>query len=379
MDEMVEYKPLTSNSLPPPIQHQVSSIKYPATRSRPFIIPVFLPGAGCPHRCAFCNQRDVTGVQEATCTPETLRRTVHRFLAYKGPHRSPVQIAFYGGNFLGLEKETIQRLLAVAREFVSKGQIDTIRFSTRPDTIQGKNLELLRNYPVSTIEIGAQSMNDTVLARCERGHTAADTEQAVSLLRERGFEIGVQMMVGLPGDNNAGATASALRIADLAPDFVRIYPTVVLRHSLLARWYRNGDYTPLPLESCVTLVKELYLLFTEKRIPVIRMGLQGSDNSNFAASLLAGPFHPAFGHLVYSEIFLDRATSVLGSMGGLSGTVTFRVHPRSVSRLRGQKNRNIDILKRKFHLDAIRITTDPSLGVEELTACNSNYESFTRK
>jgi len=219
-------------------------------------------------------------------------------------------------------------------------------------------------------------MNDTVLARSGRGHTAADTERAVSRLREEGFEIGVQMMVGLPGDNNAGAITSALRIADLAPDFVRIYPTVVLKHSLLARWYRNGDYTPLPLESCVTLVKELYLLFTEKRIPVIRMGLQGSDDSDFAASLLAGPFHPAFGHLVYSEIFFDRATSVLRLMSGLSGTVTFRVHPRSVSRLRGQKNRNIGLLKRKFHLDTIRIITDPALGVEELTACTSDDKSF---
>jgi len=334
--------------------------------SHPFIIPIFLSNAACPHRCVFCNQKDVTGVGQPLCTLEKLNRTILRYLSYKGPNRSPVQVSFYGGNFLGLDKANIHRLLSETEKFVSAGQIDGIRFSTRPDTINADRLDVLKNYPVSTIELGVQSMNDAVLTLSERGHTALDTERAVELLKSRGYEIGLQMMVGLPGDDEAGAMDTGRAIADLAPDFVRIYPTVVLKHSLLAGWYQYGTYTPLPLDRCVTLVKQLYLLFTEKQIPVVRMGLQSSVELAPGSSLVSGPFHPAFGHLVHSEIFYDRTASKLTAEPHLPNAVTISVHPRSIPKLRGLKNRNIDQLKRQFNIDTIRIVPDDSLSEDEV-------------
>jgi histone acetyltransferase (RNA polymerase elongator complex component) len=205
-------------------------------------------------------------------------------------------------------------------------------------------------------------MNDHVLDAAKRGHTALDTEKAIALLKERNYEIGLQMMVGLPGDDESKALATAHRIADFAPDFVRIYPTVVLAGSPLAAWYKKGDYLPLALEQGVTLVKELYLLFDEKNIRVIRMGLQASEDLDDGATILAGPYHPAFGHLVFSEIFLDRATLLLKKNIPLSDTITIRVHPRSIPKMRGLKNSNIDILKKKFRIKSLKIVPDTGLA-----------------
>ncbi len=155
-------------------------------------------------------------------------------------------------------------MLNESAKFVESGKVGSIRFSTRPDTITNERLDILKEYPVSTIELGVQSMDDRVLTMAKRGHTSSDTVKAVAVLKERGYEIGLQMMVGLPGDDEATSLATGRRIADLAPDFVRIYPAVVLKNSLLAKWYKEGKYTPLSLEPCVTLVKKLHLLFLKK-------------------------------------------------------------------------------------------------------------------
>ncbi|MBW2199082.1 MAG: ribonuclease III, partial [Deltaproteobacteria bacterium] len=157
---------------------------------RPFIIPIFLPHAGCPHQCIFCNQTAITGVKQSIVSSETVDLLIDEFLEYKRPYRRPAQVAFYGGNFLGLKKDAIRRLLDHTMRSVTNGRIDSIRFSTRPETIDQEHLEIISDYPVSTVEIGVQSMDDRVLAMAKRGHTAADTVTAVKLLKERGYTIG---------------------------------------------------------------------------------------------------------------------------------------------------------------------------------------------
>ena len=338
--------------------------------NRPFIIPIFIPDAGCPHKCAFCNQPRITGTKQGIPSPERIRRICGEFLSYKRKQRKNVQIAFYGGNFMGLRTSEIGELLGQAAHFAERGAIDGIRFSTRPDTIDHTGLELIKDFPVSTVELGVQSMDDRVLEMARRGHSAQDTVTAVRLLKARNYEIGLQMMVGLPGDREAGALHTARRIADMRPDFVRIYPVLVLEGSLLGRWYEEGRYTPLSLEKCVRLVKDIYLLFAEKKIPVIRMGLQASEALEKESLILAGPYHPAFGHLVHSEIFLDKAVSAIESVepeNAAGNTVLIRVNPRNISKMRGLKNRNIQILRNRFHLRSLKITSDPLLSEEELS------------
>jgi histone acetyltransferase (RNA polymerase elongator complex component) len=299
-------------------------------------------------------------------SPETLCLLITEFLEYKKTRRRSVQVSFYGGNFLGLKKDYIRILLDETTKFVKNKQVDSIRFSTRPDTISNKHLDIIKNYPVSTIEIGVQSMDNQVLAMAKRGHTASDTEKAAALLKEQNYDVGMQMMVGLPGDDETKSLFTAQKIASLSPDFVRIYPTVVLSHSRLAVWYRNGGYTPWSLSRCVSLVKKLYLFFKNKNIPVIRMGLQATEDLAKDTTILAGPYHPAFGHMVHSEIFMDMAVSLLEAERRTCDKIIIKVHPRSISKMRGLKNKNVRRLKKKFQIKSLKIIPDVSLAQDKL-------------
>ena len=182
-------------------------------------------------------------------------------------------------------------------------------------------------------------------------------------------------MVGLPGDDDAGAISTGRRIAALCPDFVRIYPAVVLEHSPLANWYRKGQYTPLSLSAGVSLVKRLYLMFQESNIAVIRMGLQATADLENGSILLAGPFHPAFGHLVISEIYRDRAVELLQAGGGAREAVTLRVHPKRISTMRGLKNETIHYLKNRFHIRRIDVTGDPLLPDHHIALATDSEEA----
>lgn len=363
-----------STSIEPP----VSSIEQPAPGSRPFVIPVFLPHAGCPHQCVFCDQVSIAGGTRTAVNADQIRSQIHQFLGYKNGRRKPVQISFYGGNFLGLKKGQIAGLLDLAVEFIRRGRADSIRFSTRPDSITPENLDIIKEYPVETIELGVQSMDDYVLRLAERGHTAADTAQAVELLKEHQFDIGLQLMVGLPGDDKARSLTSAEKIAALQPDFVRIYPTLVVKNSKLARWYQKGGYTPLSLPEAVSRVKELYLLFQKHDIRVIRMGLQATEGLADSATVLAGPYHPAFGHLVYSEIFLDAARAGLSAAGPTAAAAAIFVNPRRISTMRGLKNANVARLKRQFGLAVIDIIPDIGMDEHSMTIDTGNQVACLR-
>jgi histone acetyltransferase (RNA polymerase elongator complex component) len=333
----------------------------PEESAKPLIIPVFIPHAGCPHQCVFCNQKVITRSQLQTPSTEQIQTTIRSYLNYLTPNRKPVQVAFFGGNFLGIDRREIIRLLNAATPFVRQGIIDGIRFSTRPDTLTQDMMEILAGFPVSTIEIGAQSMTDAVLSLCRRGHTAQQTVAAADTARACGYEVGIQMMVGLPGDDDCGAISTGRQIVALRPDFVRIYPAVVLEGSPLANWYRQGRYTPLSLSAGISLVKRLYLMFQENNIRVIRMGLQATADLENGSVLLAGPFHPAFGHLVIAEIYRDRVIEMLKCREGAFHVVTLRVHPKRISVMRGMKNENIHFLKDRFHIRHVEVKGDPSI------------------
>jgi histone acetyltransferase (RNA polymerase elongator complex component) len=348
------------------IQKHDAGSRRPTTANRPFIIPIFIPHAGCPHQCIFCNQKSITGTKKKFVDRNQLRNQVIKFLSYKKHNRKPVQIAFFGGNFLGLESDKIIFLLEEAADFVNQGLVDGIRFSTRPDTIDERRLSMIEGYPVATIELGVQSMDDRILALAGRGHSASDTVRAVERLKRRQYTIALQMMVGLPGDDKTRAMTTARKVAALQPDFVRIYPTVVVENSRLADWYENGNYMPPTLEESVTLAKTIYLLFKRKNIEVIRMGLQSSEDLDEGSTLIAGPYHPAFGHLVHSEIFLDKATAAIIAAKPTQDALTISVNPRSISKMRGLHNSNIEKLKDNFRLNSIQVVPDPSIGEDQL-------------
>ncbi len=332
----------------------------------PSIIPVFLPYAGCPHRCIFCNQTTITGHPSGRPPIRQIQEVILKALAHQRSGSTLPQIAFYGGNFLGLKKKAVADYLNLATQFVTAQKVDSLRFSTRPDTIDTERMDIVKDFAVKTIELGVQSMDDEVLAQARRGHTPADTYRAVSLLKKHHYKIGLQMMIGLPGDNDAKACTTATRIASLAPDFVRIYPVLVLKDSLLADWYAGARYQPIPLDACITLAKKLYLLFRQKGIPVARMGLQISQELNPESQILAGPYHPAFGHLVYSEVMRDRIVSHLQLKPPPCDEIKITVHSRHISQVRGYKNKNIRFIEGRFNLGKIKVIADNSLEMDQV-------------
>ncbi len=272
-----------------------------------------------------------------------------------------VQIAFYGGNFLGLHPQEMIAYLDAASEYINQGMVHSIRFSTRPDTIQSERLSILSNYRVKTIELGIQSMNDDVLKRVKRGHTGKDSELAIVMLKQYNYQIGVQFMVGLPGDTEQTLFETTQKIVSLAPDFVRIYPTIVLHHSELAKWYINGEFVPMTLAECVHQVKQLYVYCLRNSIPVIRMGLHSDVHLQQPDAFLAGPYHPAFGHLVLSEIFYDMAKLAIADIHSTEDTVVIHVHPNDISKMKGYQNQNIQRLQHDFGKRHIQIHTSTDL------------------
>jgi len=265
-----------------------------ASRGGRLIIPVFVTFGGCPHRCVFCDQAGITG-REAPEPAEDVYDVVERHLStWKGD--GPREIAFYGGTFTALPKGLQREYLAAARGYVEDGRIDSLRLSTRPDAVSEEACALLKDYPVETVELGVQSMSDHVLRLSGRGHTAASTMEAVGFLRRAGLRVGCQFMPGLPGDTRETILGTARAIAALSPDFVRIYPTLVLRDTPLHEMYRRGDYTPWGLDEMTAVCREAAEIFGAAGIRVARMGLHPS--ASLRDSLVAGPFHASFRQLV---------------------------------------------------------------------------------
>jgi histone acetyltransferase (RNA polymerase elongator complex component) len=268
-----------------------------------------------------------------------------------------VQVAFYGGSFTALPLGTQERLLCTCDPFLKAGMVHSLRISTRPDYCSPECLEILKANGVATVELGVQSMAEEVLKVSLRGYGKEKVKEAVRDLHEEGFEVGVQLMVGLPGDNPEKFVATVEEVIRLRPHFVRLYPTVVIKGTQLERWFRNGRYAPLSLEQAVDLTKEALKRFQQAHIPVIRIGLQ--PTAALSRNIAAGPYHPAFRQLVESVLLYEQAADLLAQFpheGGISPT--FLVSPQDISTFYGQRRHNIQRLRKAFDLQEIRVRPD---------------------
>jgi len=300
-------------------------------------IAVFVPHAGCPHTCSFCNQKTISGCS-AQPTAADVTQTIENALSYLGNRAKDAEIAFFGGSFTAIDRQYMISLLEAAKPYIDSGRLYGIRCSTRPDCIDEEVLELLKSYSVTSIELGAQSMSDRVLRLNERGHRAQDVVKAAQLVRQYGFELGLQMMTGLYGDDDEGAVYTAQEIAKLGPDTVRIYPTVVLRGTKLAELYVNGEYRPQPLEGAVGICAALLRFFYERGIDVIKLGLHAEDGVE--RDYLAGAYHPALRELAEGRIYLDEAERQIKEKG-ISGRITVLCPKGEISKVVGQHRCNI--------------------------------------
>ena len=333
------------------------------------ILPIFIPHAGCPHQCVFCNQKKISGQESAA-----LDAAQAQIARWRGWLRPDVQheAAFYGGSFTGLPLALQRELLALTDALLAEGFIGSVRLSTRPDYIDAERLELLQQHQVRTVELGVQSLDDEVLRLAERGHTAAQVAAAMQLLKKYGFKTGLQLMVGLPGQDFASVQRTALQAIALQPDIARIYPLLVIKDTPLAAAFAAGRFTPLTLEEAVEQAAWLYNELTQAGIKVIRVGLQADEELCSPGNIIAGPFHPALGELVKSRALRHQLTPQLAELAQMGvGGIDICCPPKLESKLRGQKNCNLQYWQQLFpdvtlsivHVDTDEVKVCPSASL----------------
>lgn len=319
--------------------------------ARESIIPVFVPHLGCPNDCVFCNQRRISGAQQPA-TAQTVKEAVKQAAALpqSGAKR---QLAFYGGSFTAIPSCQQEALLGAAKEYLDRGEIDAIRLSTRPDAIDGAVLARLKRYGVETIELGAQSLCDEILLLSGRGHTAADVVNASEQIKAAGFRLILQMMTGLPGDSVERTVYTAKKIIALHPDGVRIYPTVIVRDTALYDLWQAGEYKEHTVADAVEYCAAIVPLFEAAGIPIIRLGLNPTDELSGGAAA-GGAYHPALGELVKSRLMLYKMRGTLNGIPAGS-RVTLGVNKSRVSQAVGQHRENISRLTAEFGLKELKI------------------------
>ncbi|CEP81734.1 radical SAM protein [Paraclostridium sordellii] len=335
------------------------------------IIPIFVPHRGCPHDCIFCNQKKITGVS-TDITSDDVRNIIEEYLKTIDKDAS-VEVAFFGGSFTAIDIDIQRNLLSVAKEYVDKNIIDDIRMSTRPDCINDEILTMLKEYKVSIIELGVQSLDDKVLIDSVRGHSDKDVFESAELIKKYGINLGLQMMIGLPSDTEEKCIYTAKKFIDLKPDCVRVYPTLVVKETGLEKLLQENKYNPFSLEESIDIVKKVLVLFYINNVNVIRVGLQATEDIAIGKEVLAGPYHPAYRELVESKMYGDYIEYLIKKYNA-KNNIDVLVNKKNVSRILGNKKSNVKNLKEKYGV--LLKTKESEISINELSFIIDDKETL---
>lgn len=320
------------------------------------VIPIFIPHLGCPHQCLFCNQEKISGCGGGKVAPGEVAEIINLWLA-RSPFKEKVQVAFYGGSFTCLPTYEQMAMLAAVQPFLAAGKVNCIRLSTRPDCIDPEICEALRQFRVGVVELGVQSFNNEVLAENRRGHDAEQCRTAFAQLKTAGMEVGLQLMPGLPGETNASFLRGIDEVVRMRPDFVRLYPVLVVKESGLEERYRQNHYQPQSLNQAIALTARAYAKLQAAGIKVVRMGLQPSES--LTENFVAGPYHPAFGELVLSRLWLKRIRARLAQLAPAEN-LCLHISHRDHGAVVGMKKSNIRRLEQLGFSGRFTILPDKS-------------------
>lgn len=342
-----------------------------------YIIPIFIPFLGCPHDCAFCNQVKITNYKDNINKENTIRQ-INQYLSYFPKNENLKEIAFFGGSFTGLDEKVMISYLEIALNYKKKGIIDRIRLSTRPDYINNSILDILKKYEVDVIELGIQSLDNEILNANERGHSKEDSIRASKLIKDYGFKLGHQIMPGLYKDSFDKAIKTGLESIKMNPDMVRIYPTLVIKDTKLEKLYKEGLYKPLSLDETIEISSRLYMIYSYKKIPVIRIGLQPTENINEKKDVIAGPFHPSIRQLVETNIHKIYLEELINKYG-LKNKIKIHISNREISIIAGNKKANKNYFYKKYGL-VINFENDENNFIEyENKKISYDIENFMRE
>lgn len=317
-------------------------------------IPIFIPHMGCPNMCVFCNQRSISG--KMSFDMSKVRYEIDTALSTVSENDN-AEIAFFGGSFTGIDRGLMIDLLMLAQGYVDSGRVQSIRLSTRPDYIDDEILDILSRFSVGTIELGLQSMDDEVLSACKRGHNAECAANACRRIKQRGFELIGQMMIGLPSSNVEKEINTAKLICDMGAYGARIYPTVVFYDTELCSMMQGGEYSALSNEQAVERTKEALRVFAERNVPCIRVGLCAGENLSDESLVAGGANHSAIGELAMSALYLDKICEVLDSenIENMPNSITVFCAVGEISKIVGQKRKNIEKICQKYGLKRIKV------------------------
>jgi len=328
-----------------------------------YIIPIFVPHEGCPHNCVFCNQDSITG-EGNLVNAEYTRKTIEKYLSTITNKDAIIEISFYGGTFTAINIQKQNELLSVAKEFKDKNLVQYIHLSTRPDYIDDLILKNLKNFSVDVIELGIQSLDEEVLMKSYRGHSASQSEVASKLIKSYGFTLGHQIMLGLPGDTPEKDIQTTREIIELKPDICRIYPALVIKATVMEELFKAGEYKPYTINQAVNTSKIIYGMLVSHGINVIRIGLQPTEEINVGKEIVSGPFHPAFRELVEGSLFCDM---IVGSLNSESkGDIIIYINDRDISKLYANKKDYFNKMKKSIKMKNFRVITDSTLNRGEL-------------
>lgn len=321
------------------------------------IIPIFIPHKGCPNDCVFCNQKKITA-HSAPVTPSDVENTIETWLSTLEPAGVPViETAFFGGSFTGLPMEEQSLYLAAAKKYKDAGRISKIHLSTRPDYINEEILDNLLRFDTDIIELGVQSFDDEVLRLSGRGHDSNAVYRAAELIKSRGLTLGIQLMIGLPGDSLESCIFSAEETVKIAPSIARLYPTVIIKDTKLYEQYLSGDYIPLSENEAVYRTGRMYRILDSAGIRIIRVGLKSSDIITDKDAACGGTFHPAFRQLVEGDLArqdLEAQLAALSLNDNCRTKADFFANSKSFSNMIGHQGRNKKYFLEKYpHLNIL--------------------------
>ncbi|WP_312653256.1 elongator complex protein 3 [Aminipila sp.] len=342
------------------------------------IIPIFIPHEGCPNDCVFCNQKKITARQKPVHA-EDVKNIIEQYLpTLTGRGLDTIEAAFFGGSFTGIPIEQQRAYLAVAKEYKDKGLIDKIHLSTRPDYINEEILDNLKQYGTDIIELGVQSFDDVVLNASNRGHNSEIVYRSCDLIKSYGFDLGIQLMIGLPGDTHEKSLYSAKEAVKIKPSVARLYPTIIIDDTELLNMYKRGDYRPLSQEEAIFTTKEMYKILNNAGINIIRVGLKSTDIINENGAITGGTYHPAFRQLVEAEIakeilenklkiLLDSDPQSMHISGIQRPQFTFQSNEKCFSNMIGNKRSNKEYFAKKYPDIEIQYTENTFLADNQYT------------
>lgn len=339
--------------------------------NRHYIIPIFVSHEGCPHNCVFCNQNTITGTEEKV-DAEFVKNTIEQYLKTIRRENSIVEISFFGGTFTAIGINRQKELLAIAKEYKDNGSIDLIHLSTRPDYIDEQILNNLKSYSVDVIELGVQSLDKEVLLKSGRGHSEEDVARASSLIKEYGFILGHQIMLGLPGDTFEKDIQTTEKSILMKPDIYRIYPSLVIKNTPMERMYNLGTYRPYELYEAVQITKTIYSMLIANNIKVIRVGLQPTEEINIGKELIAGPFHPAFRELVESMLYNELILSEIPK--NYKKKIIIKINGKDLSKLYAHKKKFFNDMITQLKTLNVQVIQDNHVGRETLVLITEETE-----